>query len=262
VRREQLRTTFDAVAELYDRARPGYPEELFDDLVALAGLRAGSRVLEIGCGTGQATRPLARRGLAVTCVELGADLAELARARLAEFPGVEVVHASFEEWEPAEAGFDAVVAFTSFHWVDPALRYAKAARLLRAGGALAVTSNEHVLPAGGDPFFAEVQDDYDTVVPDEPGGPPPRPDELVRKLGAEMDASGLFVHVAERAYLHEATYDAGAYVDVLDTYSSNRALPEPTRRELYARIRRRIETRPGGTVRKTYLAALDVARRV
>src|SRR4051812_4997557 len=97
--REQLRTTFEQVPELYDRARPAYPEELFDDLGALAGLREGARLLEIGCGTGQATLPLARRGYSVVCVELGAGLAAVAQRKLAQFPQVEVVNANFEAWE-------------------------------------------------------------------------------------------------------------------------------------------------------------------
>jgi SAM-dependent methyltransferase len=259
--RGRLRATFDAVAELYERARPGYPEDLFDDLVALGGLRRGSRLLEIGCGTGQATLPLARRGLEITCVELGPSLAVLARAKLAPFPRVAVVRADFETWEPPAGGFDAVAAFTAFHWLDPAVRFAKPARLLRAGGALAVAANEHVLPDDGDPFFAEVQDDYDAIVPSEEGSAPPRPEEVVRRLGAELEASGRFRHVAARSYLHEVGYDADAYIAVLDTYSDHRALPERTRRELYARIRRRIEARPERTVRKTYLATLDVALR-
>ena len=88
--REQ-RFTFDEVAELYDRHRPGYPEALFEDLVALSGLAPAGRILEIGAGTGQATRPLARRGFRVLCLEPGAALARVARRKLAEFPRVEVL---------------------------------------------------------------------------------------------------------------------------------------------------------------------------
>jgi 16S rRNA A1518/A1519 N6-dimethyltransferase RsmA/KsgA/DIM1 with predicted DNA glycosylase/AP lyase activity len=76
------RAIFDEDAELYDRMRPDYPDDLFDDLAALAGLQRGSRVLELGCGTGQATLPLARRGFAVTAIELGPRLAEVARRKL------------------------------------------------------------------------------------------------------------------------------------------------------------------------------------
>jgi SAM-dependent methyltransferase len=257
--REELRATFEQVPELYDRARPGYPAALFDDLVDLAGLRAGGRVLEIGCGPGKATVPLAERGLAVTCVELGPQLAALARRKLAAFPKVEVINASFETWEPAEAGFDAVVAFTSLHWIDPELRYAKPARLLREGGALAVGRNAHVVPEGGDAFWAEVQEDYDAIVPGPENRPPPPPDEL-GDAREEIEASGHFAHAAHRRYLWELVYSAEEYVAVIDTYSRNRALPEETRARLYEQIRRRIEARPGGRVRMHYLATLDVAR--
>jgi len=65
-------------------------------------------VLEIGCGTGQATVPLAERGLAITAVELGAELAAIARRRLAGFPAAGVVTCAFEDWPPQGAPFDAV----------------------------------------------------------------------------------------------------------------------------------------------------------
>jgi SAM-dependent methyltransferase len=258
--RRRLRATFEEVPELYERARPLYPRELFDDLVAYAGLEAGSRVLEIGCGTGQATLPLAERGLEVVCVELGAGLAAVARRNLAAFPRVQVVHAVFEEWEAEEASFDAAVAFTAFHWVDPEARYAKPARLLWPGGTLAVAETDHVQVEGGDPFWAEVQADYDAVVPSEDNRPPPRPEE-VDDLRAELEGTGLFGDVEVRRYLDDVTYSADEYVAVLDTYSPNRAM-EPARRErLFDLIRRRVEEQPGGRVRKTYLFTLNLARR-
>ena len=65
---EPLGRTFDSAADIYDAARPSYPEQLFDDLVKLAGLEAGSRLLEIGCATGKATKPLLQRGFSVVCV--------------------------------------------------------------------------------------------------------------------------------------------------------------------------------------------------
>lgn len=108
------RATFDEVAERYDRARPTYPDELLDDLVAIAGLVPGARVLEVGCGTGTATVPLAERGLAVTCVELGASLAAVAARNLASFPDVEIVVADFESWTPQRSGYDALVSFTAY----------------------------------------------------------------------------------------------------------------------------------------------------
>jgi protein-L-isoaspartate O-methyltransferase len=75
---ELLRGTFNSVAAIYDEVRPCYPAALFDDLVRLAELKPGDRLLEIGCATGKATLPLPRRGLSVMCIELGANLAALA----------------------------------------------------------------------------------------------------------------------------------------------------------------------------------------
>ncbi len=249
----RLRTTFEQVAELYDRARPGYPAEVFDDLVALAGLAPGARVLEIGCGTGRATRPLVDRGLDVTCVELGADLARVAARNV---PEAQIVVADFETWEPARGEFDAIVSFTDFHWLDPELRYEKCARLAPI---LAVVGTQHVLREGGDTFFVDVQDDYRAVTGPEDPGDPPGPPDAVEGLRGEIEASGAFEHVAERRYVWDLEYDAQSYIDVLETYSGHIALGERSD-ELYDRIRRRIEARPGGVVRKTYLTTLDVAR--
>jgi SAM-dependent methyltransferase len=250
------RTSFDEVAELYERARPGYPAELFDDLAALV---PGPRLLEIGCGTGQASVPLAERGFELVCVELGARLAAIAREKLARFPHVEVVQTDFETWEPERAGFDGVVSFTAFHWIDPELRYAKPARLLRPGGVLAVAMTHGAVPVGGDPFFLEVQEDYDAVRPPGEEAPHiPRPDEI-EGLSAELAASGHFAPIAERRYEWELAYDADSYIELLQTYSDHRAMEPARRRELHERIRRRIEARPGGTVRKTHLTTLDVA---
>src|SRR5437016_6476289 len=101
--RHRLRAGFDDDAVAFDRTRPGCPEELFDDLVRLGHLVTGKRVLEVGAGTGQATVPLARRGLAVTAIELGPELAAVARTKLARFESVTVVTGSFEDWEPLGA---------------------------------------------------------------------------------------------------------------------------------------------------------------
>ena len=99
-RRHDLRAGFDLAAEDYQRTRPVCPPQLFDDLIHRTGLEAGDRVIEIGCGTGQATVPLAQRGLTVTAIELGAGLAAVARHRLAGFPAAEVVTGTFEDWPP------------------------------------------------------------------------------------------------------------------------------------------------------------------
>jgi cyclopropane fatty-acyl-phospholipid synthase-like methyltransferase len=130
--RETLRCTFDQFATLYDPARPNYPAQLFNDLFALGNVGPGARVLEIGCGTGQASRSLAQSGCRLTCVELGEKLSEMARRNLAAFPLAEVITASFDTWDPSAVGFDMVFAASAWHWLNPSTRYGNAARLLKA----------------------------------------------------------------------------------------------------------------------------------
>ncbi|ABG98488.1 conserved hypothetical protein [Rhodococcus jostii RHA1] len=135
--RRTLRNTFELAAEKYHPARPSYPSALYDELVLTSGLRPGDSLLEIGGGSGKATVELARRGFTITSVELGHELAAIARANVAPFPNAEVVCADFEHWEPAPGmTYDLVFAATSWHWIDPATRYIKAASLIRPGGHL------------------------------------------------------------------------------------------------------------------------------
>src|SRR5688500_3190142 len=105
--RERLRQTFTEDAELYDQMRPCYPPALFEDLAGLVGAGSGCRVLEIGCGTGQATLPLAEQGCQIVAVELGAELAAVARRKLEPFP-VNVLNSTFEDWPLPADPFDLV----------------------------------------------------------------------------------------------------------------------------------------------------------
>jgi SAM-dependent methyltransferase len=261
--RERLRATFDAAAQDYQQARPGYPDELYDSLIRQSGIRPGDRLLEIGCATGKATRPLARRGLLITCVEIGPALAAAARQELAPFAGVDVVHADFETWQPEPAqAFDLVFAATAWHWLDPALKYRRAWRLLRPAGHLAVWEAIHVVPAGGDTFFGDLQEVYDAIgegLP--PGTALPRPEELPGQA-AEIEASGLFGAVTSRLFDWEVVYTAEEYIRLLDTFSGHIAMAAWQRDRLYGEIRRRLAARPGGTLRRHWGAVLNVARRL
>ena len=277
----QLRTTFSEAAELYDRMRPGYPRAVFEELAEFGRLGPGSRVLEIGCGTGQATLPLAQRGYRVTAVELGAELAAIARRKLASFPGVEVVVSAFEDWpapwseaergstpwSEAERGplphdeFDAVVSATAFHWLDPAVRVARSAAVLRPSGTLAIIGTEHI--AGGDTaFFAEAQACYERWDPSTPPGLQLQNASEIPRDSAELDQSGLFERVVFHRYEWTETYSASAYRDLLLTYSGHRALESAQREHLLDCITGLIESRYGGSITKRYMTELRLARRV
>ncbi|WP_329383563.1 class I SAM-dependent methyltransferase [Streptomyces sp. NBC_01716] len=131
--------SFDVVAGQYDAARPGYPPVLFDAVEELSGRPlSGSRVLDVGAGTGIATRLLRARGAEVVAVEPGPGMAARLRQGLPDTP---LVRGFGDALPIADASVDLVTYAQSWHWTDPARSVPEALRVLRPGGALALWWN-------------------------------------------------------------------------------------------------------------------------
>ncbi|MCO8269610.1 class I SAM-dependent methyltransferase [Actinoplanes sp. TRM 88003] len=258
-----LATTFDTAADIYEQARPRYPARLFDDLAVTTGLDSSTaRVLEIGAGTGKATRGLLARGWSVVALEPGRELAAVARRVLAGLGEVEVVESPFEQWDADGAEpFDLVVAATSWHWLDHQVAYRRAAQLLRPGGHLAIVATTHVCPTGADDFFNQVQPVYERLgLGDGSDGPEP-PGKFTDPDVEAIRASGCFEEPVVHRYVWGQDYTAEQYLTLLSTYSGHIAMPAAQRQALFAEIRRMIAARPAGTVRKYYLNMVQTARR-
>ncbi|KPC81947.1 MULTISPECIES: class I SAM-dependent methyltransferase [Streptomyces] len=131
--------SFDSAAALYAAARPGYPTALLDAVEELAGRPlSGSRAVDVGAGTGIATRLLHERGARVTAVEPGPGMAgELHRT----LPSVPVVRGDGNRLPLAAASADLITYAQSWHWTDPDRALPEALRVLRPGGALALWWN-------------------------------------------------------------------------------------------------------------------------
>lgn len=221
----------------------------------------GSRVLEIGCGTGQAAVDLAKRGYEVVAVEIGAELAAIARRRLARFPATEVIVADFEHWELPTEPFDAVVSATAFHWIDPEIRFVKAADALLPGGLLAVIDTDHV-SGGTEQFFVDVQDCYECWDPKtEPGLTLPAAGDVEANRD-EAAQSGRFGPVTVRHYEWEGAYSTFDYLELLLTYSGHLALELRARAGLLDCIAALIDNRYGGSITKRYLTGVRLAQRL
>ncbi|MPY56279.1 class I SAM-dependent methyltransferase [Streptomyces spongiae] len=252
-----LRDTFNEAAELYDRARPRYPRALVDELAGQAGLGPGSRVLEIGPGTGQLTVPLAESGCDLTAVELGPAMATVARRNLRPFPHAHVEVADFELWPLPAEPFDLVVCATAFHWLDPAMRVTKVGQALRPGGTFARVTTEHV-KGGTLDFFARVQGCYERW---DPATPPGLRLQDESEIATDTDELAHWDDLRSFRWTREITYSTQEYIDVLLTYSGHRALEAARREGLLGCIRELIDTRHGGRITKCYLHELIMARR-
>ena len=256
---------FNEVAELYDRVRPGYPDELFADLVAITGMDETSSVLEVGCGSGQATRSLAALGCSVTAVEPGADMAALARRRLASFRNVEVETAKFEEWDDRGRRFDALVAASSWHWVDPSIGWQRAHDVVSPGGWMALLGHVVVRRPGEPEVYAESADLHERFSPGNPGWGHPPLEEDVRSTdegwGLVEDPRGLFGPTMVRWYPTVQWFTGDGFADLLRSQSLYRRLDPEVREPLLDAVAERIRTRMGDRAPRRYLSVLRIGRR-
>ena len=272
---------FDDVAEAYDDARRGYPPELVDAALERGGLGPGSRVIEVGCGTGKLTEALVARGLRVDAVDPGPRMIEVARRRVGGSELVRFHIGRFEDVDLAADAFDAVFSATAFHWIDPSVGWRKAAGLLRPGGLLALLAHAPVADghtAGIDEGFSEL---WATYTPDEPRWPPLRDTEtLLADLGRERanvsdvwdelhrrrrrlavpEAAHLLIGVQIRSATDVVFETADDAIRLLRTTSSYLRI-DPGRRDAFEADVRALFASVGGTSRFPLLTVLVTALR-
>ncbi|MQY10919.1 Trans-aconitate 2-methyltransferase [Streptomyces sp. RB5] len=263
--RRDLGRVFNEVAGLYDRVRPGYPDELFADLVGITGLGERSSVLEVGCGTGQATRSLAALGCPVTAVEPGAQMAALARRRFAAFGNVGIETSTFEEWDDRGRRFDILVAASSWHWVDQPTGWRRAWDVLRPAGWMALLGNVVVRRAGEPEVYAETADLHERFSPGNPDWGHPPPEDEVRTTdqgwGPVDDPGALFGPTIVRWYPAVQWFDGNGFADHLRSLSPYRRLDRDVREPLLDAIAERIRTRMNDRASRRYLSVLRVGQR-
>jgi len=275
--RSRFGLSFDAVADAYDRVRPRYPDALFDDVAVISGLGHEAAVLEIGCGTGIATRSLLARGWHVLAVEPGTAMAEVAR-RDARNERLEVEEQPFEAWEPRGRRFALVFSATAFHWVDPNTKWGKAAEVLLDGGHLALATTRTVSGSTFEDLYAATRTLHEQHGFGMDDGPSPSAETLEMALhaappdigavwgvadpkGGATPAGELFDPPVICCYGWEQSYSARDAATLLSTYSPYLAIPEDARSHLLAGVETEVNRRFNGSVTRRYLTILSVARR-
>jgi SAM-dependent methyltransferase len=272
---------FDSVAEAYDDVRSGYPDGLVAAALARGGLGLGSRVVEVGCGTGKLTELLVARDLRIDAVDPGPRMIDVARRRVSGSELVRFHVGRFEDVDLPTGSFDAVFSATAFHWIDPAVGWHKAATLLRPGGLLALLTHRGVADgktAGFDEGFRKL---WLTHAPNEPSWPRLRDMETlltdldrvrgnVSEVWNELNDGRHGLAVAEAVELFEEA-DVLAEVEtgdetaeqalaLLRTTSSYLRI-EPGRRGAFEADVRAMYARLGGSSRVPLLTVLVTARR-
>jgi SAM-dependent methyltransferase len=244
--------SFGEDALLYDRARPGYPDAMIDELVR----DAPRAIVDVGCGTGISTRAFSSRGLKVLGVEPDERMAAVATGH-----GLEVEIGSFEEWDPAGRSFDLLVCGQSWHWVDPAVGPAKAADILVPFGKVALFWNQGTQdPALSDALHRA----YDEIAPGMEENSIVLRDlgrERAEEAAVEFDASGRFTLSKIRSYSWTMQYDKDEWLDNLLTHSDHRTMDSTKRMELFHAIAEVI-AHFGGFVEMNYRCTMLGATRL
>ncbi|NUT37857.1 MAG: hypothetical protein HOV79_32830 [Hamadaea sp.] len=242
-----MSTVFGEVAGLYDEVRPEHPPELATAVLAYAG-GLPDRAVEIGAGTGKATKLFAGRGFPIACLEPDARMAALLAGR---FPQVEVVPTTFEAWTPPVDGVPLMYAALVWHWLTPVVRARLAARALAPGGVLAIIGRRSG-PADA-ALDAEIQ-----AVFDRHGGYPqraPMTEWALPELAEEP-----FIDI--RAELTEQMFSLTTerYLELQQTFSPFRQRPPEVQRVELASLREIVDLR-GGTIEMRLQTTLILARR-
>lgn len=255
-----IQTIFDQAASDYEETRPGYPKELIQDIITISNIPKNGLILEIGCGTGQATVPFAEQGYSMTCLDIGGELIAKAAQKCISYPNVKFEASSFENWNITEAIYDLVISATAFHWIPPEIGYPKAAHALKDTGYLALFWNFHPTPYTG--FFQIVQSIYQDIVPEwKPASSNQSLTERIELTRLDIAKFGLFESVKVHQYPWERYYNTQSYLRLLNTYSDHRQLEESRKLRLFERIGELIEKQYGGVVSRPYLTALYIARK-
>jgi len=223
--------SFAGVAEAYERARPGYP----DDAVRWLAGAEPCDVVDLGAGTGKLTRTLVALGHRVTAVE---PLEEMLGQLRDAVPGATAVHGSAEAIPLPDAAADVVACAQAFHWFDPDPALGEVARVLRPGGRIALVWN--------------VRDERTTWVTE-------LSDAMVGRTGVDrhsgaIERSGLYGPVERATFEHAQEVDRVALRELVLSRSYCAVLGEDERAPILARVDALFdEHASGGVVRLPYL---------
>ncbi len=213
----------------YQQSRPTYPPEAVDLLAAELGIGPGSRLLDLGAGTGKLSELMQPTGADVVAVEpVTAMLGRLA------VPAVHRVAAAAEAIPVADGSVDAVMAGTSFHWFRGDRAVPEIARVLRAGGGLGLVWNNPERDTGWVGQVWSVVDEY--------RGDAPRNQDLSWR--EPLDTLGLFTPLEHRRFTHHQHVSPEGLLSRVASISFIAALPGPEHRRALDRVQRIITTHP------------------
>ncbi len=252
---------YSSVVDAYDRTRPRYSPKLLSRVEEIAQLQPQKRVLEIGSGPGIATIELAKLGLKVVAIEPNLSAVELAQRKCTNYPQVELVNSTFEDWELTTHKFDAVVATTSFHWVTPEIRTQKTASALKDNGYLILLWNTP--PQPDSEVLQKLEEVYKEYAPElAQQADIQNHRKNLAKFGEEMIDSGYYQDLISQGIICQVDYTIDEYLTLLTTLSPYIRLESSQRNTLLVELKKRLELYYDDYLKLSYLSMFQIAHKV
>jgi SAM-dependent methyltransferase len=252
-RPEDIRLSFNEAVETYDEVRPTYPAQLFDAL--FQALPPQPEIVEVGPGTGQATKDLLARGATVHAIEIGPAMAAKLRSNL-RTDRLRVSVGDFEELKIPPTSADAVFSATAYHWIKPAAQTDRPARILRLGGVIAIVDLIQVDSPSDLGFFAAAQRIYERYGEGHTGTPAPARDRVEPAIRSVLEADSRFKRVVVRRYDWDQTYGAADYKKLMLSYSGTQMMDEADRVGLLAGMESFIQKDFGSRITRPLVVTL------
>ena len=255
-RPDDIRFSFNEAAERYDRVRPSYPAVLF--AVLLQMLPSEPKVLEVGPGTGQATKDLLARGASVVAIEIGPAMAARLRSNLPS-DRLSVIVGDFEVVDIPAGRADAVFSATAYHWISQKAQTDRPAVVLRSGGIMAIVDLIQVDSPDDAGFFAAAQPIYERYGESHTGPPAPTRENVDPAIRAVLEADPRFDSVAVRRYDWNQIYNASEYRNLMLSYSGTQMMDESGRAGLLDEMESLVRNDFGGVVTRPRVVTLTTA---
>lgn len=254
---EQKKTWYSPVIDIYHQARPSYPQELVDRTIALAQLNSQTEVLELGCGSGNATIAFAKLRIPVTCLEINPEFFSLARRNCQAYPQVKIYNTSFEKWNLEANKFHAVLSANAFHWISPEIKYSKAAAALQNDGCLILLWN--LTPEPRLEIFQALEEVYKVYAPSlfiYEGATVQA--EILSGFRQDVINSGHFGDLISEQIVCRVTYSIDEYLDLISTL---RRLDSHRKALLFPKLKNKLQDF-GDRIELSFLSAVQVAKKI
>ncbi len=233
------RLTFGEDVQNYDKYRPKYNCTVIHDICKYANIDSDSKIIEIGCGTGQATEHFLKKGFGVHAIELSDEMSKYVKDKFSCYQNFKIDTMEFEKYPIDGATIDLVYAATSFHWIREPFGFMKVKEILKQGGSMALFWNHPFVAREDDPLHMEIQQIYKWYADRgyrPKGKKQVENDEERYKTMQEKIVDSGFSDLEFHLYKDVRKFSSSEYINLLNTYSDHRKMEKDARRHFELQI--------------------------